>query len=250
METDSRNVILLIADISGYTRFLRLHALANSHARQIVARLLRALVDTSQAPLKLAEVEGDAVFFYADASGRNAADQVQSQILRFYRVFEREIEALEKVTACACEACANVGQLKLKQVMHTGDVSIERIGQFEKLLGLDVILVHRMLKNSVPAHDYLMMTERAFDTCADFFPTEPERRVEPLDGIGDTNMVVFYRNDLAPLLEQTSVSAPAPTVRDTIRWKLKMHGRTIKELLGLAPRAGEVKFAQRGIPAV
>ena len=249
METDSRNVILLIADISGYTRFLRLHALANSHARQIVARLLRALVDASHAPLKLAEVEGDAVFFYADTSRKNVAEEVKAQILRFYRAFEREIKALEKVTACACEACANVGQLKLKQVMHTGEVSIERIGQFEKLLGLDVILVHRMLKNTVPAHDYLMMTERAFEACTDFFSVEPERRVEPLDGIGDTNMVVFYQSHLGPLLQQSADAAPSPPLGELIRWKLKMHGRTIKELLGLAPRTGTVRFVDQGVSA-
>ena len=31
--------VLLIADISGFTRFMRLHALTTSHARQIIVRL-------------------------------------------------------------------------------------------------------------------------------------------------------------------------------------------------------------------
>ena len=57
--------LLVIADISGFTRFMRLHTLATSHARQIIVRLLTALVDASRPPLKVAELEGDAVFFYA-----------------------------------------------------------------------------------------------------------------------------------------------------------------------------------------
>lgn len=240
METDSRKAILLIADISGYTKFLRLHALANSHARQIIARLLRTIVAASHAPLTLAEVEGDAVFFYADATGKDTSqmlERVKTQILQFYRAFEAEVDALDKIKACACEACANVSQLKLKQVVHCGDVSIERIGQFEKLLGLDVILVHRMLKNSVPAHDYLMMTQDAYNACPDLFEFEPEQRVEPLDGFGDVSMLVFYRSQLAPLLQQLEDVLASPPLRRLLRWKMKMHGQTIRELLGLAPKA-------------
>ena len=237
METDSRNTVLLIADISGYTKFLRLHALANSHARQIIARLLRALTESATAPLKLAEVEGDAVFFYAEATRTlEVAEQVKKHVLRFFRVFEAEVRSLERVTACACEACANVGQLKLKQVVHCGDVSIEHIDRFEKLLGLDVILVHRMLKNGVPAHDYLMMSQVAFELCRDFYALEPERRVEPLEGIGDVNMMVFYRSALEPLLNRVEDTPNEPSVRDIVRWKLKMHGQTIRELLGFSPR--------------
>lgn len=239
MENDLRNAVLLIADISGYTKFLRLHTLASSHARQIIARLLRALTESAAAPLKLAEVEGDAVFFYADAGGKNASkvvEQMKEQVLRFFRVFEAEVRSLERVAACACEACNNVGQLKLKQVVHFGDVSIEHIDRFEKLLGLDVILVHRMLKNSVPAHDYLMMSQDAFELCRDFFAVEPERRVEPIDGIGDVPMMVFYRPELDPLLARVENDPSGPTLRELVRWKLKMHGQTIKELLGFSPR--------------
>ena len=48
-------------------------------------------------------------------------------------------EALQQVKACVCEACTNVGQLRLKQVVHYGEVAVEKIDRFEKLFGLDVI---------------------------------------------------------------------------------------------------------------
>ncbi|NIO06511.1 MAG: DUF2652 domain-containing protein, partial [Deltaproteobacteria bacterium] len=62
---DSSRTLLLIADISGFTEFMRLHAMATRHARQIVVRLLRAMIEATGPPLRVAELEGDAVFFYA-----------------------------------------------------------------------------------------------------------------------------------------------------------------------------------------
>jgi adenylosuccinate lyase len=43
----------------------------------------------------------------------------------------------------------------VKFVVHLGDVVSQRIRETEKLVGVDVIAVHRMLKNSVPAAEYV-----------------------------------------------------------------------------------------------
>lgn len=236
MELSSTPVLLLIADISGYTRFLRLHALATSHARQIIVRLLTALVDAARPPLQVAEIEGDAVFFYALAAGGNlehTAVQVKAQILRLFQVFNQEIAALEKVAACVCEACTSVGQLRLKQVAHCGEATVERIDRFEKLFGLDVVLVHRMLKNTVPSTEYVMMTDPAYAACVGFYDLEPERRIEQFEGIGAVETLVFYDAALARVLGQVPDEPPAVPRARTLGWKLKMHGRTILGLIGL-----------------
>ena len=228
--------VLLIADISGFTRFMRLHALTTSHARQIIVRLLKALVDAAQPPLKVAELEGDAVFFFALSTEEalpQAAGAVKEQIMRFFQVFDREIEALKQVTACVCEACTSVGELRLKQVVHRGEVAVEQIDRFEKLFGIDVILVHRMLKNTVPSNEYLMMTEPAYTACTGFYDQEPERRTEAFEGVGEVETLVFYKTALAAALESLPAVPPPPPLRKNIGWKLKMHGRTILELLGL-----------------
>ncbi len=232
---ESSQAVLLIADISGFTRFMRLHALTTSHAHQIIVRLLKALVDASGPPLKIAELEGDAVFFYAlgtENDLRQDIAAVKEQILRFFRVFKQEIEALQQVTACICEACTNVGQLRLKQVVHYGEVAVEKIDRFEKLFGFDVIVVHRMLKNTVPSKEYLMMSDPAYAACTDFYNLEPERRTEEFEGVGAVETFVFYDTSLASALEHVPADPP-PTLRKNIGWKLKMHGRTMLELVGL-----------------
>ena len=45
-------VILVIADISGYTHFMRMHSVVSSHAREITVRLLKSVIDWSAYPAK------------------------------------------------------------------------------------------------------------------------------------------------------------------------------------------------------
>ncbi|MDX1547522.1 MAG: DUF2652 domain-containing protein [Rhodothermales bacterium] len=232
--------LLLIADISGFTRFMRLHALATSHARQIVARLLRTLVAEARPPLRVAELEGDAVFFYAPAPGGDlpaVAAAVKPQILHLFRVFQREVEALARVKACVCGACTSVADLRLKQVAHCGAVGLERIDRFDKLFGFDVIVVHRMLKNSVPAREYLMLSDPAYAACADFYALAPEHRTEAFEGVGEVGAVVFYDASLAGAVAALPEAPPPEPPAQTLRWKLRMHGRTLRALLGWGPPA-------------
>src|SRR6266536_944544 len=56
--------LLVIADIGGYTPFMRLHRTSLAHAQDVVARLLEAMIDAAP-QLTLLEVEGDAAFLYA-----------------------------------------------------------------------------------------------------------------------------------------------------------------------------------------
>jgi Protein of unknown function (DUF2652) len=55
--------LLVIADIGGYTPFMRLHRTSLAHAQDVVARLLEAMIDAAP-NLSLLEVEGDAAFLY------------------------------------------------------------------------------------------------------------------------------------------------------------------------------------------
>ena len=55
--------LLLIADIGGYTRFMRLHRMSLVHAQDNTTRLLEATIDAAPR-LELAGIEGDAAFLY------------------------------------------------------------------------------------------------------------------------------------------------------------------------------------------
>ena len=50
---------------------------------------------------------------------------------------------------CPCNGCTQADNLKLKFVAHIGEVATQTIRQRRKLVGIDVILVHRLLKNPV-----------------------------------------------------------------------------------------------------
>jgi hypothetical protein len=65
-------------------------------------------------------------------------------------------------SSCTCGACSNVHALRLKVVVHSGEALFYQIYHFNELSGTDVILVHRLLKNSEAADEYLMLTEQAY----------------------------------------------------------------------------------------
>ena len=229
--------ILLVSDISGYTNFVRRHARSASHARQITVRLLKAIISASSPPLLVAELEGDAVFFYALGSEEEIPEltkQVKVQIPRLFRTFAAELKVLSSGPQCSCDACDAIGSLRLKQVVHTGEVAVEQIGRFKKLFGLAVIIVHRMLKNSVPAREYLMVSESTFSDFDGFFGLDPERRVVELEGIGEHRMMVFYEEQLARVQEQLDEEEgpiPNPSLFRVLGWKLGVLVRTLFDLV-------------------
>jgi hypothetical protein len=47
-------------------------------------------------------------------------------------------------------------------VVHSGEALFYQIHRFNELSGTDVILVHRLLKNSEATDEYLMLTEQAY----------------------------------------------------------------------------------------
>ncbi len=224
-----------MADISGFTHFMRLHALSASHARRIIVRLLDRLVKAAEPPLRIAEIEGDAVFFYAPARDADLADvaaNVKAQLPVLLRTFRDEIEAFRTTPMCVCEACTTVGNLRLKQVVHAGEIAIERIDRFEKLFGLDVIVVHRMLKNTVPADEYLMLTEPAYDSFDGFYELEPERRTEQFEGVGAVPTVVFHSDQLSDLLARLPERETRGTTRmQVVGFNLSMLVRSVGEIV-------------------
>jgi hypothetical protein len=223
---------LLLADISGYTHFMRESPVASSHARQIIIRLLKSLISASAPPLTVAELEGDAVFFYATASDEDLdriAFQIKDQMLSLFASFYAETRKLAEMKACECDACSNVGGLKLKQVLHVGEVAVERVNQFVKLFGVDVILVHKLLKNSVPSDEYVLMTKQAHSVIADFHGLTPRILRERVEEFGTVDAVVFY--PMQPLSVLAASNAHKPTTIDTLAWQLRMKWNTLLDLV-------------------
>jgi hypothetical protein len=146
--TPSRG-ILLIADITGYTVFLKESEL--EHAHGVLSDLLSVLVEGTRPPLAVSNLQGDAVFSYGIDTGEVGGQTFVEMIESIYIAFRRAIEQMVLNSTCDCNACANLGALDLKFIIHHGEFLIQNIGTNRELVGSDVIVAHRLAKNTVTA---------------------------------------------------------------------------------------------------
>ena len=151
--------LLLIADISGYTPFMRLHAMGLAHAQDIINDLIDGLIDASGAPFKLCKIEGDAAFLHAPISAGDDLSWLLASVERMNEAFHAMRRDVAKSTVCVCDACTKADELRVKFVAHVGPVHVYEHRGVEDLGGFAVIVVHRMLKVSVPAPEYLLVSE-------------------------------------------------------------------------------------------
>jgi len=192
---DVQKLFIVIADISGYTKFLKLHRFSLVHAELIITDLLRTIIDVSKPPLVVNSIEGDCVLFYALSNNNiektpNIIIQVFNLLTAFY---DRQVK-LEELNLCVCDACKKIGQLQLKFILHHGNAIISKLKQFEKLTGEDIILAHRLLKNSVEKKEYILMTD-TFHAISGGIPNgEVESRVENCEGLGKVKVFIHYPN--------------------------------------------------------
>lgn len=238
MPSATRQAFLLIADIGGFTQFMKLHRMSVNHGKQVVVELLKAVISAGAAPLKLAEIEGDAAFFYAvlpeeKEKVHNLHASLQTHMLEMFRAFYRVRRNLSDLRLCVCDACLGMNNLRLKIIVHAGEVALERIAQFEKLFGLDVIVVHRLLKSGLRMTDYVLMTEAAHQALGDFCALTPEKRNLDCDGVGQVSAAVFYPS--AQLIGAPQMAEAArSSFLQKIRLAIKMDSRFVRELLGFA----------------
>ena len=136
----------VIADISGYTSFLA--GVELDHAQDIIADLMDTVVKGVRPPFRLAKFEGDAAFVYA-VTAKVDGSMLQDTIELAYFTFRRRLRDIKQASACECKACAAMGDLDFKFVAHHGEMVKQKMGGREELAGRDVILVHRLLKNTV-----------------------------------------------------------------------------------------------------
>ena len=139
---------LLIADITGYTQYLNESEL--EHAHETLAALLELLVENTRPPLVISRLAGDAVISYCFRENFSQGQTFVEKIEDTYVTFRKTLERLVLNNTCRCNACANISSLDLKFFIHYGAFAIQHISDHDELVGRDINLVHRLLKNSVP----------------------------------------------------------------------------------------------------
>ena len=170
---------LLLADISGYTGFLQ--GVADAHvgliveapepppAYSLLSHLLDTILESLQPMFRLAKLEGDAVFAIEGAT-IEAGDAVLERVRGCYGAFSEQLASAGSLWTCTCDACARIDALDLKFVLHHGAYVIQPVAGQAELLGTEVNIAHRLLKNHarelVGDVPYLLITDAAADALA------------------------------------------------------------------------------------
>lgn len=187
---------IVLGDVSGYGEFIASTEL--DHSREILGELLGGLCESAPGNLTVAQIEGDAVFWLCDEDATGLVDLLNDKFVEFHR----RLRFIILASICSCRACASAGSLSLKFVVHRGAYVRQRVAGSDHFVGNDIVLAHRLLKNSVPSHEYILLTE---DALAALAPSDSVPHEERIEHIGLVRCAYIELSDLraAALAERT-----------------------------------------------
>jgi class 3 adenylate cyclase len=200
METRTEHGYLVLADISGYTSYLA--GVELEHAQDILRDLLEVIVEQFQPVLTLSKLEGDAVFASAPDTHLPRGECMFEILESTYAAFRDRVAACVRRTICQCAACRAIPSLDLKFIVHYGAYVAQRVAGGVELVGSDVNLVHRLLKNSVSEatgwRAYALFTEAALQRLG-IRPDGMQQQTETHEHLG---VVVTSSLDMQPRYQQ------------------------------------------------
>lgn len=196
------NSTLYFPDISGFTNFVNNTEI--EHGQQITASLLEEIINSNYVDFIVSEIEGDSVLFFK-AESKEEVNKLIELSLHIHKKFHQRRNQLNESANCSCGACSSIVNLKLKFIIHIGEVKKIKIHTYEKLYGRDVIIAHRLLKNNIPYDEYILFTNSTVDNYSDF-TTHPELGegkifIQNIDNLGLIQGLYF----IIPNLDKTSL---------------------------------------------
>lgn len=153
---------------------------------------MECMLDEVKPPVITHEILGDAISLYAvDDGSPDMADDVYFQLGKYFQAYhKREPYLLRECGLCNCEACLNVGELKLKAILHWGNAAFTEVKDIEKISGEDIITAHRLLKNSINSDEYILATNSFFDKFQNTDKTGFKKHVEHYEVLGSVHGMV------------------------------------------------------------
>jgi class 3 adenylate cyclase len=230
---ESGRALLLIADIGGYTEYMRSHRMSLAHAEVNTARLLEKVIDAARG-FDLIEIEGDAAFLSRQADALDgdatvaAIMQAAASMHRAFHIERRHVAT----NLCPCDGCVQAENLKLKFVAHIGEVASQNIKHRRNLVGIDVIFVHRLLKNAVQVPEYVLFSEELYRTGDGALPDHVRELPQDLEGIGPVRTYFVDVEDLAGSLPPL----PDPSWLGRLGQTVAVVGPGLPYMLGLRRR--------------
>ena len=219
----TQRALLLIADIGGYTEYMQYHRSVLGHAEAATNRMLDKVVGAARG-FDLVEIEGDAAFLSRGIDGMDGPATlatVTQAAIAMHRAFHEQRRLIE-LNMCPCGSCTQTSALRLKFVAHVGEVATQTIKRRRKLVGIDVIYVHRLLKNPVQVPEYVLVSEELYRG-GGTAPPEPamQELTQELEGIGPVRTYFMDVGDIAAPL----APLPDPSWPRRIGGTLGMVGR-------------------------
>jgi uncharacterized protein YndB with AHSA1/START domain len=229
METKTQHGYLVLADISGFTAYLAATEL--DHAHEILSDLMNTIIKQLTSVLTLSKLEGDAVFVYAPETKIARGETLLELIEATYVAFRDRQTGMHRATTCTCNACRNINGLDLKFMAHHGDYILQSVAGLTEVIGSDVNLAHRLMKNHVSEttgwRAYALFTQK----CLEHMGVQPEGwhpQVETYEHLGEVptrsldlqarhqELVearrVFIKADEADMILTCEVAAQPPVV--------------------------------------
>ena len=214
---------MVVVDISGYTTFIKAHSsskkpslfrkviekINDGHGEHIISDLLETVINELEGTLTINKLEGDAALFYAiPADATDFSKNLIRKLENSIEIFNKRINELLFIQACPCIPCNEIVNLKLKCFVHYGDFLIKKVSRFKEIAGENVIILHRLMKNSIPHNEYILFTEEAAKVSAIDELKNVEIRTEKLDDFGKMQVQVHY-----PSAEEFKAQKPSVFIR-------------------------------------
>jgi hypothetical protein len=168
-------------------------------AYALLSSLLDTIVEGVVPPFQLDKFEGDAVFVTASDDRLDVrGSDVVACLRACHAAFRERLAASKAHWTCSCDACARVDALDLKFILHHGEYVVRTIAGRDELLGPDVNIVHRLLKNHarqlVGSPAYALLTDAALQGLG-IPPAEMIAATEQLDDLPPISVHVLPLTD-------------------------------------------------------
>ena len=134
---NSDKALLLIPDISGFTRFVK--ETERTHSQHIISELLSIMIEKGSPEFKVAEVEGDAVFFYRLHDNPDAG-LIFRKAKEIFIAFHQHLLLYEHKRVCNCGACSSAVNLSLKIIAHFGEIDFINVNNITKPFGKNIYI--------------------------------------------------------------------------------------------------------------
>jgi len=155
---NAQPTLICIPDISGFTQFMS--DVDFELTSKVIPSLLNNIIYSNEIGLKVSEIEGDAVLFYRPGE-LPPFEQLVSQCQYFYTAFYEQLSYLREKYSHSDGASKIPKILGLKIILHFGEeVGLMSIGKNIKLIGEDVIVAHKFLKNNIHIDEYILISDK------------------------------------------------------------------------------------------